>query len=614
MSAADIGDRCRRCGTTKMGWGRRERCWLVRRGWLGHCFGHMKPAYLALALLFAAPVTAKAPAPAADAPAAYTNAVSSADPRATAAGIAMLRQGGNAMDAIAATLLALAVVEPQSSGIGGGGFLVYQPAKGGVPLTFDGREKAPMAVTQDLFMGADGKKQPFGQAYPGGKSVGVPGNIAMLALAHAKQGKLTWAALFQPAIALARGGYKVTPRMARAIASSAKTLVLTPEAAALFLNSDGTGKPAGTLIINEPLARTLDAIAQGGPQAFYTGAVAASIAARVATAPTNPSAMTIADLGAYQAKARPPVCARYRTYKVCGMGPPSAGGIAVLAILKQLEGFDMAKLGPSNPVAWHLIAESQRLAFADRAAFGGDSDFVSIPVAGLIADDYLRARGKLIRADASMTKVSAGSPRGAVPRTAAPGDEVPSTTHFVAADADGNVASLTSTVEGGFGSSLVASGMVLNNELTDFSFEPMANGAPVANRVQGGKRPRSSMAPTIVYNAKGQPILAIGAAGGMTIPAQVAKAIVGVLDWKLPVGDAIALPLIYVNDNVVVVEAGPQGKLLAPMIPALKALGHSIVSVPLPLKANGLERLGAGKNGGWRGGVDPRSEGLAAGY
>ena len=569
----------------------------------------MQPALLALALTCAAsaiaPATAKAPDAADNA-----NTVSSADPRGTAAGVAMLKQGGNAMDAIAATLLALTVVEPQSSGIGGGGLLVYQPAKGGTPLTFDGREKAPMAATPGLFVGADGKPQPRREATPGGKSVGVPGNIAMLAMAHQKQGKLKWEALFQPAIALARNGYEITPRMARAIAGSAKTLALTPEAATLFLNADGTGKPAGTIIVNEPLAQTLEAIAKGGPQAFYAGGIADAIVKRVTTAPNNPSSMTLADFGAYQAKARPPVCASYRTYKVCGMGPPSAGGIAVLAILKQLEGFDMAKLGPNSPVAWHLLAESQRLAFADRAAYGGDSDFVSVPVAGLVANDYLKSRGRMIRADSTMPKVSAGTPRGAAPRTAAPGGEIPSTTHFAAVDAAGNVASLTSTVEGGFGSSLVAGGMILNNELTDFSFEPSANGAPVANRVECGKRPRSSMSPSIVYDRRGKPILAIGAAGGMTIPAQVAKAIIGVLDWKLPVGDAIALPLIYVNDDVVVVEAGPQGEPLAAMIPQLKALGHNVVSFPLPLKANGLERTGSG----WRGGVDPRSEGAAAGF
>ena len=568
----------------------------------------MKTTLLALVLASASLssiAAAKEPAPVA-----FANAVSSADPRSTDAGLAMLKRGGNAMDAIAATLLALTVVEPQSSGIGGGGLLVYQPAGAKAPLTFDGREKAPLAATPDYFMAADGTPQPRRDATPGGKSVGVPGNVAMLALAHGQQGKLPWATIFEPAIALARGGYEITPRMARAIAGSAETLGRSPEARALFLNPDGTPKAAGTRIVNEPLAQTLDAIAKGGPSAFYKGAVAAQIVERVRTAPTNPSVMTLADLSGYEAKQRAPVCTAYRQWRVCGMGPPSAGGIAVLAILKQLEGFDLGKLGPDSPVAWHLIAESERLAFADRAMFGGDGDYVSVPVAGLIAPDYLKGRGKLISVTATMARAAPGTPKGAQPRTPATGGEVPSTTHFAAVDAAGNVASLTSTVEGSFGSSLVAGGMVLNNELTDFSFEPTAGGAPVANRVEGGKRPRSSMSPSIVYDKKGRAVLAIGAAGGMTIPAQVAKAIIGVLDFKLPVADAIALPTIYVSDDLVILEKSPQGEKLVAMQPALEKLGHRTVAAPLPLKANGLERIA----GGWRGGADPRSEGNSAGY
>jgi gamma-glutamyltranspeptidase/glutathione hydrolase len=568
----------------------------------------MKTTLLALVLASASLssiAAAKEPAPVA-----FANAVSSADPRSTDAGLAMLKRGGNAMDAIAATLLALTVVEPQSSGIGGGGLLVYQPAGAKAPLTFDGREKAPLAATPDYFMAADGTPQPRRDATPGGKSVGVPGNVAMLALAHGQQGKLPWATIFEPAIALARGGYEITPRMARAIAGSAETLGRSPEARALFLNPDGTPKAAGTRIVNEPLAQTLDAIAKGGPSAFYKGTVAAQIVERVRTAPTNPSVMTLADLSGYEAKQRAPVCTAYRQWRVCGMGPPSAGGIAVLAILKQLEGFDLGKLGPDSPVAWHLIAESERLAFADRAMFGGDGDYVSVPVAGLIAPDYLKGRGNLISATATMARAAPGTPKGAQPRTPATGGEVPSTTHFAAVDAAGNVASLTSTVEGSFGSSLVAGGMVLNNELTDFSFEPTAGGAPVANRVEGGKRPRSSMSPSIVYDKKGRAVLAIGAAGGMTIPAQVAKAIIGVLDFKLPVADAIALPTIYVSDDLVILEKSPQGEKLVAMQPALEKLGHRTVAAPLPLKANGLERTA----GGWRGGADPRSEGNSAGY
>jgi gamma-glutamyltranspeptidase/glutathione hydrolase len=573
----------------------------------------MKKILRALPLLLVVAACATAPAPrvaSPAAPAAFANAVSAADPRATAAGLAMLKQGGNAMDAIGATLLALTVVEPQSSGIGGGGLLVYHPAGASLPTTFDGRETAPAAATPDYFLGADGKPQAQRDAAPGGKSVGVPGNIAMLALAHGKQGKLPWASLFQPAIALARGGYDVSPRMARSIAGSATTLARTPEAAALFLNPDGTAKAAGSHIVNEALAGTLETIADQGPRAFYTGAIAAAVVDRVRSAPTNPSAMTLADMAAYEAKQRPPVCTAYRVWRVCGMGPPSAGGIAVLAILKQLEGFNLGKLGASNPVAWHLIAESERLAFADRAAYGGDSDFVAVPVNGLIAADYLRARGRLISATASIARAEAGQPAGAAPRTSAPGSEVPSTTHFAAVDAAGNVASLTSTVEGPFGSSLVAGGMVLNNEMTDFNFEPAADGKPVANRVEGGKRPRSSMAPSIVYDAKGRVVLAVGAAGGMTIPAQVAKAIIGVLDWKLSVQDAIALPTIYISNDLVIIEKSPQGEPLSAMIPALEKLGHRTTFAAMPLKANGLERI----NGGWRGGADPRSEGSASGY
>ncbi len=566
-------------------------------------FRDMKIALLAAALAVASPVLAR------EAPAASAAMVSAADPRGAAAGIAMLKQGGNAMDAIAATLLALSVVEPQSSGIGGGGLLVYQPVGGKAPTTFDGREKAPMAATPDLFM-ANGKPQPRREAVPGGKSVGVPGNIAMIALAHARHGKLPWAALFQPAIDLARGGYVITPRMAGAIANSRDTLARTPAAAALFLNPDGTPKAAGTRIVNEPLARVLEAIAKGGPRQFYTGEIAAGIVETVRTAPTNPSTMTVADLAAYEAKQRPPVCAPYRVWRICSMGPPSAGGIAVIGIVKQLEGFDLAKLGPDGATSWHLFAESERLAFADRAAYGADSDFIAVPVKGLVAADYLKARGALIRADATMAKAEPGLPAGAAKRTPAPGGEIPSTTHFAAVDKAGNVASLTSTVEGGFGSSLVSGGMILNNELTDFSFEPAINGAPVANRVQGGKRPRSSMSPTIVYDSKGRVVLAIGAAGGMTIPAQVAKAIIGVLDWKLSVQDAIALPLLYVSDDLLIAEKSPQGEPLQKLLPALEKLGHRTASYPLPLKANGIERIA----GGWRGGADPRSEGVAIGY
>ena len=555
------------------------------------------------ATLFAAPLAAKTATGSAA-------MVSAADPRAAAAGVAILARGGSAADAAAAVLLALTVVEPQSSGIGGGGFLVYQARGGATPATFDGRETAPMAATEALFVGPDGKTQPKRDAVPGGKSVGVPGNIAMLALAHAQYGKLSWRDLFAPAIALARNGFDVTPRLARFIAASRDTLARQPAAAALYLNPDGTPKAVGSRVVNPALAATLEAVAARGPAAFYGGDNAAAIVAAVSGAPTNPSAMTLADLAAYRAKPRAPVCGAYRVWRVCSMGPPSAGGIALLGILGELQSFDMAKLGPRSAVAWHLFVEAQRLAFADRAAYGGDADFVAIPVAGLIDPAYLAARGKLIDPTTSLVAAPPGSPAGAPARTPAPGGEVPSTSHFVVVDKAGNVASLTSTVEGIFGSSLVAGGYVLNNELTDFSFLPSAGGAPVANRVQPGKRPRSSMSPAIVYDARGRVVLAVGAAGGQTIPAQVAKAIIGVLDWKLSIGDAIALPFAYASDDLLIVEAGPQGAPLAALLPELVRLGHRTATYALPLKANGIERL---PGGGWRGGADPRTEGVALG-
>lgn len=557
------------------------------------------------ALLLAGCATAPPPPPPPPAvPAAqFEGMVSAADPRASAAGVAMLRAGGSAFDAAAAVLLALTVVEPQSSGIGGGGLLVYQPAGAAGPVSFDGRETAPASARPDMFMGADGKPLPSSEAVPGGRSVGVPGNIAMLALAHRQYGKLPWARLFEPAIALAEGGFEVTPRLARSIDSKKALIARFPATASLYLTADGQPRPAGSRIVNPALAASLRAIAAGGPEAFYGGPIAAGIAATVSQSPVSPAAMTTADIAGYRAKARPPVCGQYRVWRVCGMGPPSSGGVAIVQILGQLQGFDLAKLGPDSPVAWHLLAESERLAFADRAKFLADSDFVEVPVAGLIAPDYIKARASLIRADGTMAEVAAGTPAGAPRRTAGLGEEVAGTSHFSAADAAGNVAALTSTVEAGFGSGLSSGGFILNNELTDFDYNPERDGAPVANRVEPGKRPRSSMAPTIVYGPGGEVVLSVGAAGGPTIPAQVAKTIIGVLDWKLDIQQAIDLPVIMVFGDRVIIETGRHGERLAAMAPALEKLGHAkVVVTTLPYKANGIEKTA----GGWRGGVDGR--------
>ena len=312
------------------------------------------------------------------------------------------------------------------------------------------------------------------------------------------------------------------------------------------------------------------------------------------------------DLATYQAKERPPVCGAYRGYRICGMGPPSSGATTVYAILKQLERFDLGALGPNDPKAWHLIGESMRLAYADRDAYLADPDFIRVPVAGLTDPTYLASRSSLIAEDRSLAHAEAGVPPGAPRVTAAVSGEVPSTSHMVAADAAGDVASVTSTIEGPWGSGLTVSGYFLNNELTDFSIAPEQNGAPVANRVEGGKRPRSSMSPTIVYGPDGRVRLAVGAAGGATIIAQVAKAIIGVIDWKLSAQEAIALPVLYAPGDTLYVE---RGTAMEAMIPALQALGNKAVPVDPGYKANAIEYV----DGRWAGAADPRSEGVALG-
>jgi gamma-glutamyltranspeptidase/glutathione hydrolase len=534
--------------------------------------------------------------------------VSAADPRAAAAGAEILRQGGSAVDAAIATLLALNVVEPQSSGIGGGGFLVYSD-RGQGPVTYDGRETAPAAATPFWFW-KDGKPMSYDEAIPGGKSVGVPGNVRMMAMAHGKHGKLPWANLFQPAIRLARDGFAVTRRLNFALArgddEGLSVAALTPAGRALYFGADGKPLPVGTIVRNPAFATFLQQLAERGPDSFYVGPNAQAVVAAVNGSTRNPSQMSLGDLAAYDAKPRPPVCASYRGHRVCGMGPVSSGATTVLAILKQLERFDLSALGPNNATSWHLMAESMRLAYADRDKYLADPDFVRVPVAGLIDPGYLARRSALIAPDRTMTTVAAGNPAGAAP--AAVGTEVPErgTSHMVAVDRWGNVASLTSTIESAFGSGLMVNGYYLNNELTDFSLDPKAGNEWVANRVEGGKRPRSSMSPTIVWGPDGRIRLAVGAAGGATIIAQVAKAIIGVIDWNLPAQQAIALPTIYAPQDTVYLE---RGTFLEGMAPQLTALGHGKIDYrpPLTFKANAIEW----RDGGWAGAADPRSEGAA---
>ncbi len=536
-------------------------------------------------------------------PAFSKGVVSAADPRAAEAGREILRAGGSASDAAMAMMLALTVVEPQSSGIGGGGFLVHHNAKTSAIETIDGRETAPSSASPTLFMAPDGKPQPFMQAFAGGKSVGVPGNIALMGRAHQKWGKVRWAKLFAPAIRLADQGFEVTPLLATRLNQLKNVWADFPEAQAIYWQ-DGRPKQVGQMIKNPALAAHLRSVAKGGAKAFYSGQNVKAIVAATAGSKRNPAVITARDITSYRTKDRAAVCTTYRVYKVCGMGPPSSGATTVFQILGLIERFDMKALGKDSPQSWHLIAEAMMLSYADREKYLGDPDFVNVPVKGLLDKSYVASRSATISPTTSLEKYEAGTPPGAEPRTAAISGEVAGTTHFVATDKAGNVASMTSTVEGPFGSQLIANGYFLNNELTDFTFAPERNGAPVANRVQAGKRPLSSMSPTIVYGPDGTVVLALGSAGGKRIIMHVAKTLIGVLDFGLPAKEAIALPNIYFAGDAVQVEAATS---LDAMRPALSQLGRMVIASDLGSKVNAIERTPTG----WRGAADPRSEGVA---
>jgi gamma-glutamyltranspeptidase/glutathione hydrolase len=532
--------------------------------------------------------------------------VSAADPRAAAAGVEILKKGGTAADAAVAMMLALGVVEPGHSGIGGGGFMVYHDAKTGKISSYDAREAAPAAADGRWFYGADGKPMGIRQAIPGGRSVGVPGELRLMEAAHAEHGKLAWKQLFVPATKLARDGWAITPRFNNFLTRMPATGFFNDWAKAYLYTADGQAKAVGTVVKNPDLAAFYDRIAQHGPGYFYVGPSAQTLVATVNGAARNPSKMTTGDLASYQVRERPPVCATYRTYKICGMGPPASGPTIVLMILKQLERFDMAKLGKDSPVAWHLFAESSRLAYADRDTWLGDPDYVKVPVEGLLAPDYIAARSALISPDGTMATVTPGTPAGAPAFQRADLQPEHGTSSLTAVDRWGNVAEATVTIESVFGSGQSMNGIFLNNQLTDFNLVPEKSGYLTANRVEGGKRPRSSMSPLIVYDAAGKVRLSIGAAGGSTIIAQVAKALVGVLDWKLTAQDAIALGLLYAPAPGGVAEKDTQ---LEPMLPALAALGEHLEVMPLGLKANAIEW----RDGAWAGAADPRSEGVSMG-
>lgn len=559
----------------------------------------MKKILLSLAALAA---LSAAPSPIlAKTPEASPAIATSADPRASAAGAEILAKGGSAADAAMAMMLALTVVEPQSSGIGGGGFLVHYDAKGATISTINGRETAPAAATPQRFTDAEGKPLPFLQAFPGGKSVGVPGNISLMAEAHRKWGKLKWAEIFKPAIRLADKGFVVNQTLDSRL-DMIQRLWPQFETAKSIYWIDGKPAKAGMTLRNPELAKTLKLIAKKGPKAFYTGALANSIVDSVTKSPVAPGDMTLADLAAYKAVEQNAVCAPYRVYVVCGMAPPSSGATTVLQILGSLERFDMKAMGKDDPKSWYLIGQAMQLAYADREKYLGDASFVQVPVSGLIDKAYLAERSALIDPAKARADYPAGNPPGAMPRTAAISGEVAGTTHFSAVDAKGSIANMTSTIEGPFGSQLIAGGFFLNNELTDFTFAPEKDGAPVANRVEGGKRPLSSMAPTIVFDRDGKPVLALGSAGGKRIIMHVTKTLVGVIDFGLPLKEAIALPNIYFGGGALLVE---EKTGLSAMAQDLANFGQPVKPEDLGSKVNGLQLV----DGKWTGAADPRSEG-----
>lgn len=551
---------------------------------------------LSLALAGCATVPASQTAPVAP------GMVSAADPRAAAAGVEILRQGGNATDAAIATMLALNVVEPQNSGVGGGSFLLRHDGRTGRATSLDGREAAPASAGADWFLGPDGK--PLPKAQIGGRSAGVPGNVALMAAAHRESGRLAWRKLFEPAIRMAREGIVVSPRLHNGLNLYGRH-VTGPEKDVYFA-TDGSAIGIGTTLRQPALADSLQVIARTGPKGFYHGDTARRIVTALNTAAVNPSAMTEADLAGYTVVARDPLCGTYRAYRICGMGPPSSGGITVLTILKQLERFDIAAMGRESPVAWGLFADSMRLAYADRDTYIADPAFVAVPVAGLMDPAYVAARSALLTPGRALAAIEPGRPAGAPERQRPPHKDDPGTSALSVVDGEGNAVQVTTTINGYFGSGIGVGGMMLNNELPDFDMVPVRNGYLVANRVEGGKRPRSSMSPTIVYGPDGKVRLVIGAAGGATIIAQVAKAIMGVVDWNLSAQEAIAMGLIFAPTKDGVIE---QGTELEAMLPALAAMGHSLRIGPLGLKANAIERAGDR----WVGAADPRSEGVGIG-
>ncbi len=537
--------------------------------------------------------------------------ISSANPFASAAGREILRAGGSAVDAAIAAQAVLTLVEPQSSGIGGGAFLMHFRKSDGRVEAFDGRETAPAAIRPDVFVTVNGKPRSFRDISTGGAAVGVPGILRMLALAHKEHGKLPWARLFERAISHSENGFPISPRL-HAMIRRAKDLQNFPAARAYFLTPEGTAKAVGTLLRNPLLADTYRRLAAGGTEAFYSGDIARDISAAVANAARNPAMMTLGDIAGYQPKIRKPICRPYRTWRLCAMPPPTSGGLTTLQILGLLEGFDMARIPPSSVQAVHLISEASRLAYADRRRYIGDPDFVTVPVDGMLDSAYLRRRAEQISGTGSMGKASPGRPRGAEKAQLADDERegFPSTSHLSVIDRDGNAVSMTTTIERAFGSRLMVRGFLLNNQLTDFAFIPRRDGRRVANAVAPGKRPRSSMSPTLVFNDEGNLFATVGSPGGSRIITYVIKALIGLMDWKLDMQAAIDLPNHANRNGATELEKNTP---VAKHADALRKLGHNVKIGSLVSGLHGIRVTRDAFGDGYDGGADRRREGVALG-
>jgi gamma-glutamyltranspeptidase/glutathione hydrolase len=575
-------------------------------------FGWVTAAWLTAASpLFAQDLDLSAPEPPSGletkrAVVAQREMVVAANPLAAKAGAEILRKGGSAADAAIATILVLGLVEPQSAGLGGGGFLLHYEASMRALVALDGRETASRRVLPDMLIGKDGKPMGLREALTGTLTVLPPTLAPLLEETHKRWGTLKWPDLFAPAIALAEKGFAISPRLAELIRLDRERLARDPVTAAYFLRPDGSPKPVGTILKNPDYAATLRAIAAEGAKAFTTGAIAQDIVERVNRDTVQPGLMAMEDLRDYRVKARAVPCIDYRETRICSQPAPSAGGTTLLQMMKLVEPFDLGET-PNNPQGLHVLMEASKLAFADRAVYLADPDFVAVPEKELTSDAYLAERRALIRADAAMKTPAPPGRMATEKRAETLTPDVPGTTHFSIVDAQGNALAMTATVQDVFGSRIMVRGFLLNNQLVNFSFVGERDGKPVANRIEPGKRPISAMAPTMVFHRpSGDLMMLMGAPGGTNIMGYIAQTLVGVIDWKLDMQQAINLPRVLNRNGKTDLEAGTAAeKLKAP----LEALGHEISVRPLNTGQHGILM----RNGQLIGGADPRREGVALG-